>query len=109
MGKTSRRRRKNNKVEVTASKRYVWAAIFAAGAILIGIAGWLATRSSGGIPKDFVPEVVGAPKASVSEEWIDYGDVRLGTNVETVFHVSNVGDETLYILDEPRVEVIQGC
>jgi hypothetical protein len=31
------------------------------------------------------------------------------TQVESRFTVQNVGDETLYILGDPRIEVVEGC
>ncbi len=110
MSKTRKHRRKNNKSDIRIPTYDVRIVLAAAGLIIIAAIGvWLATRSSDGIPDDFVPEVVGAPRVSVSEERIDYGDVRLNTTIETVFRVRNVGDKTLYIFDEPQVEVIQGC
>ena len=108
MSKARKRRRKNNKSNIKTLND-VRIVLAAAGLIIAAIGVWLATRSSDGIPDDFVPEVVGAPRVSVSDDWIDYGDVKLNTTIETVFRVRNAGDETLYIFDEPQVEVVQGC
>lgn len=58
---------------------------------------------------DFVPEVTGAPRVAVDQEVVDYGDVKLGTSVTTVFNVRNMGDIPLEILGEPRVELVEGC
>lgn len=54
-------------------------------------------------------QVTGAPRIDVVQNTFDYGDVRLGTPVETVFHVRNVGDQPLVILNTPQVQVIEGC
>jgi hypothetical protein len=62
------------------------------------------------IPADFVPLVSGAPSlAVISDPVIDHGDVAMRTQVESRFTVQNVGDETLYILGDPRIEVVEGC
>jgi hypothetical protein len=61
------------------------------------------------IDPDFTPAVTGAPRVSVSQDYIDYGDVKLGTTVTTTFDVRNIGDQPLAILGEPRVELVEGC
>jgi hypothetical protein len=59
---------------------------------------------------NFEPEVSGAPRVEVvQDDVIDYGDVKLGTTVTTTYNVRNVGDETLAILGEPIVELVEGC
>jgi hypothetical protein len=59
---------------------------------------------------NFVPEVTGAPRVEVlPQDVIDYGDVKLGTTINTVFNVRNIGDEPLVVLGEPQVELVQGC
>jgi hypothetical protein len=57
----------------------------------------------------YTPEVTGKPAARIDQEHFDYGDVPVGKMVSTVFHVKNVGDQTLLILDTPYVEVVEGC
>lgn len=59
---------------------------------------------------DFEPQVTGAPRLEVlPQDVIDYGDVKLGTTITTVYTVRNVGDAPLVILGEPRVELVEGC
>ena len=58
---------------------------------------------------EFTPQTTGAPDMVVSEEVFDYGTLQMNTPVETVIRVRNVGDQTLYIFDEPQVELVQGC
>lgn len=53
--------------------------------------------------------VVGAPRVSVAQDTFDYGTVNLGITIQTVFKVSNVGDQPLVILDDPKVQVVEGC
>jgi hypothetical protein len=60
-------------------------------------------------PAPYTPEVIGRPSGVVSQELFDYGDVKGGTWIETVFTIKNVGDQPLNILTEPYVEQIQGC
>ena len=58
----------------------------------------------------FVPEVLGAPRVAVAQDVIDFGDVVVNHPVEAVFHVRNVGDGVLHLLDqEPPVELVEGC
>lgn len=106
MSSTKRKRRsKQNKVVV----RPLWVLVGAAiGVILFGVGGLLLSQQEGA-PADFVPEVSGAPRVAVSEDRVDYGNVRLNTTIETVFRVRNVGDQPLFILGEPQVELIEGC
>lgn len=59
---------------------------------------------------NFEPEVTGAPRLEVlPQDVIDYGEVKLGEVVTTVYTVRNVGDQPLTILGEPRVELVEGC
>jgi hypothetical protein len=57
----------------------------------------------------FVPEVTGRASGVVDQTSFNYGDVKLGTTIETVVKVKNVGDESLHILNDPYVEVLEGC
>ena len=67
------------------------------------------STSSGPIDPDFTPAVNGGPRVEVPQDYVDYGEVKLGEFIKTVFEVRNVGDQTLTILGEPRVELIEGC
>jgi hypothetical protein len=57
----------------------------------------------------YVPEFAGAPHAVVSTPLIDHGDLQMEEFAESVFEIQNTGDQVLVILDEPRVELVQGC
>ena len=103
MSKSKRRRgrsapqRKRNRLPLV---------IVAGGAMLIAGTIWAATS---GEKADFVPAVTGAPRMVISQERVDYGDVKLNTPVETVFTIQNTGDQPLRILGEPQVELVEGC
>ena len=78
--------------------------------VLLGFGGFAILRGGGdSVPENFVPEVIGAPRVAVAQEAFDYGDVKLNTTVETVFEVQNVGDETLTLMQNPQVQVLEGC
>ncbi|HRL12360.1 MAG TPA: DUF1573 domain-containing protein [Aggregatilineales bacterium] len=82
--------------------------VLAVSVLIVLAAAALAPGSS--IPADFVPLVSGAPSlAVISDPVVDHGDVAMRTQVESRFTVQNVGDETLYILGDPRIEVVEGC
>jgi hypothetical protein len=83
-----------------------WIALIAALVSLGGVLLWLVSSSR---TDNFTPEITGAPSVEVAQERVDYGDVRVNTPVETAFRVRNVGDETLVILGEPQVELVEGC
>lgn len=57
----------------------------------------------------YVPEVTGAPHAEVSTTLIDHGDIQMEEFAESIFRIRNTGDQPLRILEEPRVELVQGC
>lgn len=83
--------------------------IAVAGILLLVVGSFILFGDDNNIPDNFVPEVTGSPRVAVAQEVVDYGDVKLNTTVQTVFEVQNVGDESLSILGEPRVELVEGC
>jgi len=54
-------------------------------------------------------EVRGQPSLKVDQELIDFGDVKLNTNLTFELQLTNVGDQPLKISDPPFVEVKEGC
>jgi hypothetical protein len=107
-GHRSKKRRANNNIS------WIWAAI-AGGVVLViaAIALFARGNDSGGektFDPNFEPTVTGAPAVAVlPQDVIDYGDVKLGSTINTVFKVRNVGDQPLMVLGEPQVELAQGC
>jgi hypothetical protein len=105
--KTRKRTRKRNQPKT--NNRFFWAMLGFAG-LIVAIAAVVFQPKDYTVPDDYEPEVEGAPKlAVISSETVDYGDVKLGTTVETVFQIQNIGDENLHIVGEPVVELIEGC
>jgi hypothetical protein len=51
----------------------------------------------------------GTPALTVDQEVIDYGDVKLETNLTFAVKVTNTGDGTLRFREEPYIEVREGC
>ena len=50
-----------------------------------------------------------SPRLAVDQKLIDFGKVPLDIPVKATFKLSNVGDQPLQILNQPVVEVKQGC
>lgn len=51
----------------------------------------------------------GTPKLAVQPEKIDYGDVKLDTELTFEFTVTNDGDGVLRFTEQPYIEVLEGC
>ena len=51
----------------------------------------------------------GTPALAVDKQTIDYGDVKLATNLTFDIKVTNTGDGTLRFKEEPYIEVREGC
>ena len=77
------------------------------GVIVILLIAFLLVRAS--LQKPYVAEVVGKPSAAIDQTYFDYGTVADMSQVETTFHVKNVGDQQLFIVGEPQVEAVRGC
>ena len=56
-------------------------------------------------------EVTGKPAIVVSQDRFDYGTRHYNQHeaVNASFKVRNVGDQTLFVLGAPQIEVVQGC
>ena len=105
------RRRKNN-----SNNNLTWMVMaLIGGAVLIVAAIALFGRGNNGggqksFDPNFEPTVTGAPRVEVlPQDVVDYGDVKLGSTINTVFQVRNVGDQPLTVSGEPQVELVQGC
>jgi hypothetical protein len=91
-----------------ARPKWLWPAVIGVVAVAaIAIVIWLVQGRQSTFT--YSPTVTGQPSASVDQTKFDYGDVKLGTTVNTVFNVKNVGDKDLVFLGEPKVEVLEGC
>jgi hypothetical protein len=105
MGKPKSYRHNNRKKQ---QKSILYAII--GGGVLLLLAAFaigrnaLANRADSGTVK-----VSGQPSLQVDRELIDYGDVKLDTNLTFKLKLTNVGDEKLAITGDPYVEVKEGC
>lgn len=83
--------------------------------VLLGLGGLallllaVMTLSSNGSGSKAAIEVNGAPSLKVDKEQVDLGDVKLGRTVEVSFKVTNVGDQTLQLNEQPYIDVVEGC
>jgi archaellum component FlaG (FlaF/FlaG flagellin family) len=92
-----------------------WLWIVAVVAVL-AVAGLLISRNGGNTqintpvsPAPQSSQVASAARIAVDQDTFDYGNVNLGTTINTVFHIRNVGTEPLQILNNPTVKVVIGC
>lgn len=60
-------------------------------------------------PAAYLPEVTGAPSLQTDNPELDLGNQKLGQQVEVVFQIKNVGDQTLVFDQAPYIEVKEGC
>lgn len=110
----SKKRQRSNRRKSNTNMQWiigglVGGAVLIIAALVLGVFQGDDSASQEPFDPNFEPEVTGAPSVAVDQEVIDYGDVKLGTTVTTVFNVRNVGDEPLQIIGEPRVELVEGC
>ena len=82
-------------------------AILLGGGLLVAVVAFMVVRAS--LQPPYVPEVTGKPSAAIDQSYFDYGTVPDLSQINTTFHVKNVGDQQLFIIGEPQVEVVQGC
>lgn len=73
------------------------------GVLLIALALFFALGGSRG------DDSGGTPVLSVDQEVIDYGDVKLNTNLTFEIKVANTGDGTLKFKEAPYLQVREGC
>lgn len=110
--KVKRTSRQSGK-QLSANLKWIAGGIAGVGIALVALvmfAGRSDSSSQKQFDPNFEPEVSGAPRVEVVEsDVINYGDVKLGTTVNTTYTVRNLGDEQLVVLGEPRVELVEGC
>ncbi|MBC8507355.1 MAG: hypothetical protein ISR58_04070 [Anaerolineales bacterium] len=80
------------------------------GGLLLITAGFMIAKNVWGNRADpSLVEVSGQPSLMVDQELIDFGDVKLNTNLTFDLVLTNVGDQILEISESPYVEVKEGC
>ena len=99
MSKKSKKRRKQQQKK--SLNPLIW--LVGGGALLIAAALFLAfggdNNGSGG----------GTPALAVDQQVIDYGEVKLNTNLTFEIRVTNTGDGTLRFKEKPYIQVLEGC
>jgi len=84
--------------------------IMVTGGMLLILAGLAIARTAWSNKADpSMIEVSGQSSLKVDQELIDYGDVKLNTNLTFNFRLTNVGDQPLKISEAPYIEVKEGC
>jgi hypothetical protein len=77
------------------------------GAVLLIVAGLVMSWNSAK-PEPAAPGG-GTPRLAVDRTVADEGNMKFDVPVRTAFRLSNVGKQTLQILGEPQVELVEGC
>jgi hypothetical protein len=106
------KKRRSKKTKASPKRQFPWLWLAVGGAVLLVIGGlslvW-PSSDSGVVSLDVTPEVTGAPRLAVDQEVIDEGYIKLDKTIRTTFRLRNVGDEPLYVMGEPAVELVEGC
>ena len=84
-----------------SSRGFMWPLLAFGGVLLIVAAFLLATRGG--------DNGTGSPKIAVDQQKIDYGYVKFGDNKSFRIKVTNNGDGALRFMEQPYIEVLEGC
>jgi hypothetical protein len=79
------------------------------GALVVALAILLLAQPWSAAEPQVTPEVAGRPRLAVDQTEIDEGYIKYDVPIRTTFHLSNVGDQPLEIVDRPRVRLVEGC
>jgi hypothetical protein len=79
--------------------------------VVAGVWWWVQPGGSppGPAPVQVVPTSSAQPRLAVDRDIIDVGPQPFERPVSAIFEVQNVGSSTLHILEEPFVELVEGC
>jgi hypothetical protein len=96
------------------SRRLTWwpLAVALAGLLIVAVGVWWGLGQSAPAsqpPSQALPTTSAAPRLAVDRDTIDLGMQPFERPVSAVFQVQNVGGDTLRILAEPVVELVEGC
>jgi hypothetical protein len=98
---------KNNQPATPSRRLPLWVGIVGIALVVGAALLWLVSGRQAS--SEYMPEVTGGPSGRIDQAYFDYGDVKLGTTIKTVFRVRNVGDAQLAFQGAPRIEVLEGC
>lgn len=95
MAKKNQKYRKQNR-----KKNFPWLlTALGGGLLLLAVIVFARNNGTGG----------GIPSIAVDQDKIDYGDVKFGETRQFAIKVTNRGDGTLRIEEQPYIEVLEGC
>jgi len=103
---------KDRTVKPVPSSQRKWLPFIAVGAAILLIVLGLALIRRPGDPASTSGNpalATNMPRLAVDQKSIDFGKVPLDIPVKASFKLTNVGDQPLQILNQPVVEVKQGC
>jgi len=97
-----------------------WLWLVGGGAVLLIVAGLALTNnrpttsskqavSPAASPVISPQQANSTPRLVVDRTTIDEGKLKVDTPVRSSFRLSNTGNQPLQILNEPQVELVQGC
>lgn len=93
-----------------APRRTPWPLFVGAAALVLIIFGVVVLmRPEGETASPSSPQTAGVPQLTVDRELIDFGEVPVEKVVKVTFLLQNTGGETLNILNQPQVRVVEGC
>ncbi len=102
--------KKSNQPPLAPTKQPPWLWIAGGAAIVLLVAGLaLWWSSTGATPTAPAQTGSNTPQLVVDRTTIDEGEVKLDTPIRSAFRLSNAGGQPLQILDEPQVELVEGC
>jgi hypothetical protein len=87
-------------------KRWVLPVLLGVGSLLLIAAAVLALGQKPG-PANL--EAGEAPLLAVDREKVDLGDMKFDQPAEVSFEITNTGADTLQFLEQPYIEVKEGC
>jgi len=84
--------------------------VIGAALLLLGAGIVLVRRANGPTNDSDIPTLAAdMPRLAVDQKLLDFGKVPLDIPIKATFKLTNVGDQPLRILNQPVVEVKQGC
>jgi hypothetical protein len=106
MTETKKQRAERRKSREQRRKRMILPLLLGVGGLLLIAAAVLALRQKPG-PANL--EAGEAPVLSVDREKVDLGDMKFDQPAEVSFEITNTGAGALQFLEQPYIEVKEGC
>lgn len=107
MSNKSRRRRRARRRQPPRQFPWLWLGVAGGLALIVGLVLFLQLGSAD--EPQATPQVSGAPRLQVDQAIVDEGYVKFEVPVRTTFRLKNVGDQPLKLLNQPAVQLVEGC